>query len=375
MKIGILTLPLHTNYGGILQAYAMQTVLQRLGHEVEVFQKKDYYAHKAWVMPLVYLKRVIKKYILGQNLQVFYERNKNKEKKIIEQETSKFIHKYIRLRNINEFSEIQRSDYDAILVGSDQVWRKPYFVGLWHQRLKEAFLSFTKGWNIKRYSYAASFGVGNLDEYKTEERDECKELLRQFDMVSVREASGVRICKEAFNLDALHLLDPTMLLSKDDYNNLILNSTTTPSQGDALCYILDMSPFKKKVISEICSSQKFTPFYTNSNAGLHDEIVVQPPVEQWLRGFLDAKVVITDSFHACVFSILFEKQFVVINNNERGMERIISLLKEFHLEDRLIYEDQVADISQLLNSSIRPGVTDKLETLRIKAMNYLSRIE
>ena len=74
---------------------------------------------------------------------------------------------------------------------------------------------------------------------------------------------------------------------------------------------------------------------------------VQPPVEQWLRGFYDAEFVVTDSFHACVFSILFHKPFIVVGNARRGMSRFKSLLSIFALGDRL-----VMDVTQFFHCSV-----------------------
>ncbi|MBD5264221.1 MAG: polysaccharide pyruvyl transferase family protein, partial [Bacteroides sp.] len=97
MKVAILTLPLHANYGGILQAYALQTTLQRLGHDVEVLQKKSKYPWPTWKMNLIFIKRFFNKHIFHKSLEVFLEKRKNKEKVIAEQNTSYFIDQYINI--------------------------------------------------------------------------------------------------------------------------------------------------------------------------------------------------------------------------------------------------------------------------------------
>lgn len=76
------------------------------------------------------------------------------------------------------------------------------------------------------------------------------------------------------------------------------------------------------------------PYEADENKPLEDRI--KPSVETWLRGFFDAELIVTDSFHACVFSIIFKKQFIVVGNKSRGMSRFESLLKMFGLEDRLV---------------------------------------
>lgn len=347
MRIGVLTLPLHTNYGGILQAYALQTVLRRMGHEVEVLQTSVVKSHNPVLMPLVYVKRMARKILKDWNSPVFIERKLKREIPIIRQHTERFINKYLNLREIKSLNDISPSDFDAFVVGSDQIWRKPYFNGMWHAPMKDAFLDFTKGWNVRRLAYAASFGMDNIDEYSAADIKDCKEALRMFDAVSVREDSGVEICKSRFGIEAEHVLDPTMLLSKEDYEAIVIDSNVPESPGDMLCYILDPSELKREVIDKVSKEKGLTPFNVFAevdNMFLPLEQRVQPPLELWLRGFMDAKFVVTDSFHACVFSIIFRKPFLAIGNAGRGMTRFTSLLSTFGLQSRLI-TDKMPEIS------------------------------
>ena len=336
MKIGILTLPLHTNYGGILQAYALQTVLERMGHEVKVINRNTDYKLPLWKTPLVYSKRIIKN-ILGYKIPLFYEQKLIKEQPIIRQNTDRFIQRYIHTLNVDNYTDLKAEDFDAVVVGSDQVWRPKYF-----GKIEDAYLQFAKDWNIKRIAYAASFGTDEW-EYTENQTEICKDLIKKFDAVSVREDSGKDLCKKYLDVDAEHLLDPTMLLEKEDYIRIFANSGTPQSLGTLMCYILDETPEKQSLINKISREKDLIPFRVNSKvenykAPLADRI--QPPVEQWIRGFYDAEFVVTDSFHACVFSILFNKPFVAIANGNRGTSRFISLLKTFGLEDRLIYSDK-----------------------------------
>ena len=335
MKIGILTLPLHTNYGGILQAYALQTVLERMGHEVHVIEKeKRPLSINKYKMPLTYGKRIAKN-LMGKKVPIFYEQKYNREQPIIRQYTDQFIEKYIHLIKYKEFSDIKESEYDAIVVGSDQVWRPKYF-GI--NQIEQAYLRFAENWNIKRMAYAASFGTDEW-EYTTKQTSICGELLKKFDAVAVREESGVQLCKEHFRVEAQHVLDPTMLLEKEDYIKLFEANNTPKSQGNLLCYFLDETDEKKELIKRVAKEKRLIPFNVKSksediNSPISDRI--QPPLEQWLRGFYDAEFVVTDSFHACVFSILFKKPFFVVGNITRGMSRFVSLLDMFGIVDRII---------------------------------------
>ena len=369
MKIGILTLPLHTNYGGILQAYALQTVLERMGHEVHVIEKeKRPLSINKYKMPLTYGKRIAKN-LMGKKVPIFYEQKYNREQPIIRQYTDQFIEKYIHLIKYKEFSDIKESEYDAIVVGSDQVWRPKYF-GI--NQIEQAYLRFAENWNIKRMAYAASFGTDEW-EYTTKQTSICGELLKRFDAVSVREDSGVKLCKEHFGVEAKHVLDPTMLLNKEDYIKLFEANKTPKSQGNLLCYFLDETNEKKELIKRIAEEKGLIPFNVKSKSDDINSPIserVQPPLEQWLRGFYDAEFVVTDSFHACVFSILFNKPFIVYGNRKRGLSRFESLLNIFGLKNLLI-----ANISeyQNINKPTWKVVNEILDNHRKHAFAFLSK--
>lgn len=334
MRIGILTLPLHTNYGGMLQAYALQTVLERMGHEVKLLNRLHYRRLAPWRLPFAYTKRFIRKYMLRENIHIRQEWYFNRTYPIISQHIRTFVDKYIKCQNINDLTGVQEKDFDAIIVGSDQIWRPSY-----NKKIEDAYLGFARRWSIKRIAYAASFGTDEW-QYTVKQKNICSGLLRRFDAVSVREESGVTLCRKYLGVDAQHVLDPTMLLEADDYVRLIKNACVPQSKGNLLTYILDETLEKKSFIARIAQDKGLTPFQVN-NPKVNDINVsadqrIQPSVEQWLRGFYDAKLVITDSFHACAFSIIFNKPFIAIGNKERGMARFLSLLRMFRLEDRLI---------------------------------------
>ena len=340
MKIGILTLPLHTNYGGILQAYALQTVLERMGHDVVVFDTSKRISMPMWKYPFAFVKRCIRKYVVRKPTRIFYEKWYNETYSILSQHTQRFINKYINRLEIASFSSLQKDDFDVLIVGSDQVWRPMYFCPMFRTEIENAFLSFADTWVVKRIAYAASFGSENW-EYNSEQTDRISELIKKFDAVSVRETLGVQMCKSQLNIDVAHVLDPTMLLSKEDYMNLIRASDVKQSRGNLLCYILDETEEKNDIINYIAEQKGMFPFYVNSNIEsltMSFTDCIQPAVESWLRGFYDADFVVTDSFHACVFAILFQKPFIAVGNKERGMARFYSLLDLFGLRQCLITE-------------------------------------
>ena len=207
MKIAVVTLPLHTNYGGLLQTFALKSYLESLGHEVTVLDPKDKMPlPKWWKASFIYAKRALQRMAKGPaGPEVFREIRFRREYPYISAETQKFIDAYISPRVIRSYHDIQEGDYDAFVVGSDQVWRPRYF-----GRIEDAFLAFAKDWDVVRLSYAASFGTDSL-EYEYFQVEECAGLLERFDGVSVREDAGVQMCQEWFDCDrAVQVVDPVL---------------------------------------------------------------------------------------------------------------------------------------------------------------------
>ena len=164
-----------------------------------------------------------------------------------------------------------------------------------------------------------------------------------------------------------------MLLDVNEYIELFKQKQTPKSKGNLLNYVLDETDEIESLIKKVASMKKMVPFAVNNpyegdnTKPLNQRI--KPSVETWLRGFYDADFVITDSFHACVFSIIFKKQFVVVGNKDRGMSRFESLLKLFGLEDRLV--DVHCDVS-ILQQIDYDNVYSIYDKLKESSMIYLS---
>lgn len=372
MKIGILTLPLHTNYGGILQAYALQQVLQGMGHEAMVIdeEKQFHFSLKRHIE--MYVKGKVKRLLQGKNAIIYSPEYYKQLWAARTRYTGQFVSEHIVRRVVKDVSEIAEGEFDAFVVGSDQIWRARYaqpFPGVGN-----AFLLFSKGWNIKRISYAASFGTDHW-EYNKSDTVNCSMMAQAFDAISVREASGIMLCREYLGVDAQQNIDPTLLLDADDYVKLVKRNTPQ-SPGTLMCYALDQGKEVEDIVSCIAKEKMLTPFYANSQTENHRltlEERVQPPVEQWLQGFRDAEFVVTDSFHACIFSILYRKPFVVIGNKCRGVTRFESLLQIFGLEGRLVssYEDYKQKAEELLQPIDYEPVYRILAEKRGEAIKFL----
>lgn len=342
MKIGIITLPFNTNYGGILQAYALQQVLVARGHEVLIVHRHSK-TLPAWMKALSFVKRFAQKFLFGQSV-VLRKWPTKREEQTIAQHTQQFIAQHLHttflLPSEKSFFELKHYHFDAYIVGSDQVWRPKY-----SPCLRNHFLGFLDGHStVLRIAYAASFG-SDAWEFSAMQTKECRELATKFDAVSVREDSAIKFCKEHLHVDAIHVLDPAMLLAREEYVRLLGGGLISKSKRDLTVYILDKSQFKTNVISFVSNSLELLPkslmpeksFDEVGSSQLHS--CVFPPVSHWIQGFSDAEFIVTDSFHGVIFSIIFNKQFLVIANRKRGITRVTSLLKIFGLESRLIAEN------------------------------------
>lgn len=373
MRIAIVTLPLHTNYGGLLQAFALKAYLESRGHDATVLDLKDKMPLPAWwKAPAVYAKRTMVRMIKGSSApEVFRELRYRRELPAVSARTSEFVDRYISPRVLRSYSEIREGEYDAFIVGSDQVWRPLYF-----GRIEDAFLQFTKGWDVRRLSYAASFGTDKL-EYEYLQLEECARLLEGFDAVSVREEAGVDMCSEWLDCDrAVQVLDPVFLPDRKVYVDMASSVVSSGSKGQILTYILDEAPEKSRVMEFMkrvsgCDVHDVSVKPYDRKLPLQDRVV--PSMESWLAAFRDAAYVVTDSFHGCVMAILFHKPFVAVGNSMRGMSRMQSLLGGLELDARLVQGIDPEDDGEFFMSQPDWEKTEALlEARRASSMAFLN---
>ena len=371
MKILILTQPLRNNYGGLLQAFALQTVLKKMGHKVltEEGNRIKIITADGWVN---WIKSIILYGISKYNLlRTVYSILPPKYRSVSGWHTLRFIRENMETIDLFKGKETLRKrdwqSFDAIIVGSDQVWRPAY------SNVPTYLLDFTEGMNIKRIAYAASFGIDNMSEFSPDLIARTAILAKQFDAISVREKSGETLCKEYWNVDALQLLDPTLLLDTECYIDLIRKDKKYVSDisEKLFVYLLDYTDGKKQIQDKIVSFLHIRPFEIFAEEIVRKKSAVLPPVTQWLKCFADAEFILTDSFHGTVFAILFKKPFIVVGNVERGLDRFISLLDMFDLKDRLISSPEQLD-EKLLTQAIDFQKTDRLlEELRKQSVRFL----
>lgn len=382
MKIAILTQPLHSNYGGILQAYALQTVLKGEGHDVITLNRlKGYPSFKLLLFRIgSFFKCVIRRYIKNDNNYVICNPFKKGDYAVHpvpvydNSQLDDFITNNINLsvpiyntRELRKF--IKNNQIDCVIVGSDQVWREAY--SPWITNYFLDFLGDKSRCKIKRYAYAASFGVEN-NAISRDNIEKCSRLLKSFDAVSVREYSAKNYLIKFFGYDmASVVLDPTMLLPFTTYVNLIKQEDICAA--GMVSYILD-NDLEKEFIAEDVAK----------NIGKCQTRLTTKPIEtmklvsvsKWLSSIAYADFIVTDSFHGCVFSIIFKKKFIAIGNKMRGLDRFHTLLSNFDLSDRLVMskDEYLEKANKLMEEIDYERVSKVYDQLKNASLDFIKNI-
>ena len=356
MKIGILTFHWATNYGAVLQAFALQTYLLTQGHDCKII---DY-------VPCNYKKTLFRCFLTRFPLNIFRNLlDYNKESRM-----DRFRQSHLRLtRNYGSLAELQKDppDCDVYVCGSDQIWN-PSFTRRGEGKVTLSYFLDFGGEQKRRLAYAASFGCTS---YPADLIDIIKAPLQRFKALGVRENTGLAILDKIGISDTSLVPDPTMLLRLEDYKGLLPKSETT-AVDSVFVYALHSG---QKTIQEIrCHLEernKQTIQYTGFNS--HSSL----SVEEWLAAIARSKAVVTNSFHGVIFSILFEKPFVAVSVEGHGSgmnDRINTLLGNLGLEERIVitYDDE-----RLVNLLYKPidwrTVGIRLNSIRDVASRFFER--
>lgn len=374
MKVAIFTLPLVNNYGGILQAYALQRALESYGFEAPVINLK---IRQRGLFSRDYLKFLLAKLI-------YFKKYKNAEFSTLHYyaDTQRFIAQNIETtREIYSPAALKRlfeqEKFGACVLGSDQVFNPPYFDAFEN----DFSLGFAPQSCIK-IAYAASFGGESFKGARDLELH--KANLAKFKAISVRERNGTALCESVFGISgAAFVLDPTLLAGREVFEKFIspagaansvkagavelaqsgagraetggaaqnLNGVAADiadtafsaqdtcenavcganaaQKGQIFAYILDQNERKSEILKSVCEREGLGVREVNDKAN-------RVSIEEWLSLIAGAQLVITDSFHGCAFSILFNKPFFAFINENRGSSRFYSLFESFELQDRVI---------------------------------------
>ena len=276
-----------------------------------------------------------------------------------------FLKKYVKFKVIKKnFFELSEKDYDILMVNSDQTWNeKPKNID---KLLNVGYLKFAENWTIPRFVYGASLGV-NYWKFSKKFDIIARRLLKKFSGVSVREIGAIKIVKKHLNINPEYVLDPTLIIDKKYYLDLIKDFNINFNfKKKYLCiYQLDKNILIKKLIEKASKLFNYKIYKINLFKGKY--------IEYFISCINNSNAVITDSFHGTLFSIIFEKPFITYLNKKRGNDRFFSLIKTFNLSQRIIDQENFDKVN--INLLKAPLYINQflLNYLKNKSLNFLKK--
>ena len=299
MRISLITFHNALNYGAMLQTYATYAVLEKFGHSVEIID----YRIPDYAGIITKLVSFVRRLCSNRFIKRYYP------------------HKSIRYRTLDEL-RANPPKSECYIVGSDQVWN----IDITKQAYLGFFLDFGAD-DIRRYAFSSSFGTGNITLTENQ-KIEIKRCLMRFDGIALREATGIKICQNEFGVEPNSevVLDPTMLL-ENEYNTMVGD---VKEKNQILVYKLNFT-------SAFDSVAKYIAQNLNLKLAMVGRVLPQKgykyiyPTDptSWLKDIKSSKLILTDSFHGVVFSILLNKRFVAFCGNPQRVDRLYNLLGLF----------------------------------------------
>lgn len=333
-RIGVATI-WSDNYGAVLQGYALQKVLERNGYYSEVIR---HYRNPQRIANESLFKQAFRWNILSL-IEYLLD---IKRRRMLHNGFANFKKQYMRIgekafyrdSNFEELNDL----YDAFICGSDMLWST-----MFEEDWPFFYLTFVAN-NKNTISYAPSFGKNDMNN---EQKDKCKNMIKHINYLSCREEAGVNFIKDSFGLNAMHVVDPTLLLSASEWNSLFGNRPRLIKDNYILNYTFRKcnQGGRKNLYEQIEKSQNKSIYFITGQEGKYKHNIYKgyfSPLEFVLL-FRDADFVITDTFHGLIFSMIFNKPFIVLDKSQFGesSDRQISTLKTYGLDNRYVKSDSI----------------------------------
>lgn len=378
MKIGLCLSYKGTNYGMILQAYATQQVLHKLGYDTEII---DYtrsgnrgVRFTPWLIFFFINKKFkgIKEKKTTEFVDAIHKNNILERRSAADHFVNENLSNIIKLKGIDKLKEYTKANYNGVLVGSDQLWLpNAAFSNFMTMRFVPDY--------INKISYATSLGVS---EYPFYCKSSARQFLRRINHISVREQQGRNIinnlCKE---LKVEVVVDPTYLLTQEEWLDRIPQKRLIHDKY-VLCYFLGATQEHKILAQKFARQKGFklvsilsTESNSNIDVSFADEIITGGGPDQFLNLIRGAEYVMTDSFHGLAFSVINQKQFYVFYRTKVGSvnsrnSRIDNILNEWELSSRLVLNE--GTVNDFDNKPIDyKHVNEIVEKRRQESMQYL----
>lgn len=354
MKIGLVTIAHGQNYGNRLQNYAIQQIFEDMGHEIETI-RHPYFG---------FSKKVLAGIVVKKTLNYKYTKEARRIWKF-----TQFNHKYIKFSKLyiksGNVDKNLSDSYDLFLCGSDQVWNPNYFI-----EKDSYFLSFVEG--KKKIALSASFGIEKIESEK--EKNRISKRLKELTAISVRERSGQDLVKYLSGRSSELIIDPTLYLTPKQWMKIEKKPKNIKPGEYVLMYLLGrytkerIEKIKKQFINQGKEVILLENEYSNLRMCSEEEFSMNPSEFIWL--IRNSHMVITDSFHAIIFSLLFQKEFTIVKRDtieEDISTRIKHLIEMFDIENP--YNEEYKDIkAAIVNNAY---INQILTVERARFMNFI----
>ena len=359
MKVGIITFHRALNYGALLQAFALRYSLSKLGAEAQILDYRNPIMEDMYSYPSFLQRKNLKDKVK------FLLQGKSELKRRAKFEN--YRSKYLNLSNelhTEEDMKLVSDKYDKFITGSDQVWNYGA-----HNFDKNYFLEFVNE-STKKYSYAASVGISSLPK---DYIAEYKSALSDFAMCSVREKQGLEILRTLGIENRRIDLDPTMLLTKEEWLSQF-NISVNPKQKYIFAYYFELTDTLRSYIEQLAKKMDCTVVFVGNPLKVPfrckcKALKTADPID-FVNAIANAEYVVTNSFHGTAFSIIFNKKFYVelLKTDAKVNSRIENILHVFSLGKRIIdthYKEDDVDWN-LVNS--------QMSEMRKESLDYLKEI-
>lgn len=364
MRIKTITCHDVYNSGASLQAYALMRYLEELGNEVEIIDYKPDYLNNHYKLGII----ANPKYEKNLMLKMIYLTLKFPGRVLALRKKIKYDHfrdnylKVTKKRYISN-SELKNNppEADIFICGSDQIWNSKFNNG----KDPAFYLDFAPQGKIKA-SYAASFATDRIEESV---RDITKERINKLDYIGVREISALNILEDLGIDNGIQVMDPVFLLSKETWLNMAYE--VDKKQKYIFVYDFDGNELIKEIALKV-AKKKSLKIYTVFKSDYSDKVIKGMGPIDFISYIKNAEFVISNSFHGTAFSIIFEKQFVVVNRKEAINTRMRDLLSVLKIENRLISENYNFNnlIKDINYEEVNKYVNERLEISKM----YLDRV-
>ncbi len=357
MKVLIITWMKYNNFGTVLQAYALQKKITKLGYDVKTLD--DHGIGFDLIDEKIYNKafKIIKRKTNTLIKIIFKKKDTSNVKENL---FDKFKNDYIKIDYNSLDKRRLNNEYQVFVTGSDQIWSPSKYIFS-----KFYYLDFVDKLNSK-ISYAPSIGKG---KYTSKLKRIIKPLLDNFEYISVREEKAQKILKDLFNIDSSLVSDPTLLLTKEDYKEVIAKRFI--KEDYTLCYFLSNNDWYFKYLEKY---KKENLVILKDNTIFYNNVKIDIGPKEFLSLIYYSNKVITDSYHGTLFSLIFEKEFITLKRfkstkNNKQNSRLEHLFNLINVDDRFIDEDNfIYSFKKLDYKNINSYLNKYIEN----SSNYLS---